>query len=302
MTSGTQLTLRGGGEVPSGPAVASLGAVTVPADATEPPIPEPAEWHCYRHPDRESGVRCRRCERPICPECMITAPVGFQCPECVKGAPKVRTLRSLRRDPHVTMTLVAVNVLVAVLAIGSTDLTREFALFGPAVAAGEWWRLVTGGFLHAGLLHLGFNMLVLYQLGSLLEPQLGRVRFSVLYLAALLGGSFGALLLAPDVRTVGASGAVYGLMGATVAIMRRRGVDVMQSGLGGLLLVNLLLTFVIPGISIGGHVGGLVAGGIAGALLEATDVADPGRRAAGVLGCVALAALAAVGALAVAGA
>jgi membrane associated rhomboid family serine protease len=266
-----------------GDAVDTLSPVNLRADE---PKADPADWHCYRHPERESGVRCRRCERPICPECMITAPVGFQCPSCVKGAPKVRSLTSLQRDPHVTWTIIAVNVAVFVLAMSRPDIRNDFALFGPAVADGEWWRLFTGGFLHAQFpLHLGFNMLVLYQLGSMLEPQLGRARFLALYAVGLLGGALGALLLSPDVMTVGASGAVYGLLGATVAIMRRRGIDVMQSGLGGLLLVNLFLTFVIPGISVGGHLGGLVAGAAAGGLLEATEGNDHGWRAAGLAAC-----------------
>ena len=236
----------------------------------EVPAAGPDDWHCYRHPDRESGVRCRRCERPICPECMITAPVGFQCPSCVKGAPAVRPLRSLERQPRVTQAIIAINVLVMVVDMGQ-PLTRDFALAGPPVAAGEWWRLVTAGFLHANLFHLFMNMLVLWQLGSLLERPLGPVRYAALYAVSLLGGSFGALLLSPNAFTVGASGAVYGLLGATVVLLRRRGVDVMQTGLGGLLIVNLLFTFLIPGISIGGHLGGLAAGALTGWVLGLTQ-------------------------------
>jgi membrane associated rhomboid family serine protease len=151
--------------------------------------------------------------------------------------------------------------------------------------------------MHFGLIHILFNMLILFQLGSMLEPTLGRARFALLYAAALLGGSFGALLLDPDAFTAGASGAVYGLMGAAFLGMRRRGVDPMQSGLGGLLVINLLLTFVIPGISIGGHLGGLLAGGAAGAALFATEGADAGRRALGGAAAAAVAAVATFGAL-----
>lgn len=260
-------------------------------------------WHCYRHPGRESGVRCRRCEQPICPDCMINAPVGFQCPSCVAQAPRVHTMRSLAPKPIVTLALVAVSVALFVpsLAAGggidgaSSELIARLALFGPAVAAGEWWRLVTSGFLHFGLIHLGFNMVLLYQLGSMLEPALGRVRFAALYATALLAGSFGALLLQPDARTAGASGAVYGLMGAAFIGMRRRGIDPMQSGIGGLLLINLLLTFAIPGISIGGHLGGLAGGAVAATVLFATEGPDAVRRVAGVAGCAALATAAVVG-------
>jgi membrane associated rhomboid family serine protease len=250
----------------------------------DPDRPEARPEHpgfgvCYRHPDRESGGRCARCSRPICPSCMITASVGFQCPECVKGAPQVRTLRSLHRDPHVTWALLAVNVAVYLPSLGGgqmlsrrgNPLAVDYALFGPAVAAGEWWRLVTSGFLHYGLVHIGFNMLILYMLGQMLEPALGRVRFAGIYLAALLAGSAGALLLSHGALTAGASGAVYGLMGAALMGQRRRGIDVMQSGLGGLLVINLLFTFAIPGISIGGHLGGLVGGAAAGGAVFALE-------------------------------
>ena len=260
-------------------------------------------WHCYRHPGRESGVRCRRCEQPICPDCMISAPVGFQCPRCVAQAPPVRTMSSLATRPRITVALIAVSVALFVpsLAAGGgfdsagPDLVGRLALHGPDVADGEWWRLVTSGFLHFGLIHLGFNMVLLYQLGSMLEPALGPVRFAALYATALLTGSFGALLLQPGARTAGASGAVFGLMAAAFLGMRRRGIDPMQSGIGGLLGINLLLTFVIPGISIGGHLGGLAGGAAAAAVLFATEEADHRGRAAGVAGAAALAAAAVIG-------
>ena len=144
------------------------------------------------------------------------------------------------------------------------DLQGRLALFGPAVAGGEWWRLATSGFVHYGLMHLAFNMVVLYQFGGMLEPALGRTRFVALYLAALLSGSFGALLLAPQAFTAGASGAAFGLVGAAAVGLRLRGADVWQAGVGPLLLINLVFTFLIPGISIGGHVGGLAGGAAVG--------------------------------------
>ena len=237
---------------------------------------------------------------------MITEPVGFQCRECVKGAPAVRTMRSLRRDPYVTYVLIAISVVLflptmgggGALRRGGGDLARDLALNGPAVADGDWWRLVTSGFLHFGLLHLGFNMFLLWQLGSMLEPQLGRVRFALLYAVALLAGSLGVLLAAPNALTAGASGAVFGLMGAAFVGQRRRGVDPMQSGIGGLLVMNLLLTFAIPGISIGGHLGGLVGGSIAGAVLLADG--DRTARLVGTAICAALLAGIVVAALGVA--
>jgi membrane associated rhomboid family serine protease len=229
---------------------------------------------------------------------MITAPVGFQCPACVKAAPAVQPLRSLVAKPVLTLALIALNVALFVPTLaGGSDLIEQLAVDGPDVAAGEWWRLVTSGFTHFSLIHIGFNMMILYQLGTMLEPALGRVRYALLYAAALLGGSFGALLLSPDAFTAGASGAVFGLMAAAFLGMRRRGVDPMQSGIGGLLVINLLLTFLIPGISIGGHLGGLLAGGAAGAALFATDGPDPGRRTLGAVAAGAVAALAVAGSL-----
>jgi len=246
---------------------------------------------------------------------MITAPVGFQCPSCVKGGPQVRTLRSLVTPPRLTQAIIAVNVAVAVLALvqaaadgrtpslfrGGNALAGDFALNGGAVAAGEWWRLVTSGFLHFGLLHLGFNMFILLQLGTMLEPALGRVRLGALYVAALLGGSLGVMLLQPDGLTAGASGAVFGLMGAAIVGMKARGADPMASGLPMLLGINLLITFAIPGVSIGGHLGGLVAGTAAGALLFRTDRQGKGQEAAGLVAVVALAVVCAVASIVLAG-
>lgn len=249
---------------------------------TQPETSDELAWHCYRHPDREAGVRCRRCDRAICPDCMISAPVGFQCRSCVKGAPAVRTMRSLRRDPHVTFVLIAINVAVF---LGGQQQEGDLGLFGPAVADGDWWRIVTSAFVHFDLLHVGFNMVLLWWLGNLLEPSIGRVRFGLVYVVSLFAGSLGVLLLSPNDLTGGASGAVFGLMGAAVVLMRQRGIDPMQSGLGGLLLINLLLTFARPGISIGGHVGGLAGGLLAGAIVASTD----GQRAQQWLGAAACA-------------
>jgi membrane associated rhomboid family serine protease len=163
-------------------------------------------------------------------------------------------------------------------------LAGDYALFGPAVAAGDWYRLITAGFLHYGLFHVGMNMLILYQLGQLLEPSLGRVRYAALYMAALIGGSVGALVVSPNSLTAGASGAVFGLMGAAAVAMRRRGINVMQTSIGSLLVINLVITFAIRGISIGGHLGGLAAGVVGGLLLHATEDQPPlGVAAVGAL-------------------
>lgn len=237
---------------------------------------ESESWGCYRHPMDEAGVKCTRCDRPICPRCMITAPVGFQCPECVKGAPPVRNMRQIQvaaGQAHVTTALVAINAAVFVLGLagGGNELIADFALNGPAVAQGDWYRLITAGFLHFNLIHVGFNMLILYRLGQMLEPAFGRLRFGLLYATALIGGSVGALILSPNAYTAGASGAVFGLMGAAAVALRQRGINIMQSSIGGLLVMNLVLTFAIRGISIGGHLGGLAAGVVAGFVLERAD-------------------------------
>jgi membrane associated rhomboid family serine protease len=213
---------------------------------------------------------------------MRQASVGFHCPECTKqGAQKVVRPAQLLR-PIVTQILVAVNLGIFLLGIGAGLQTRDQVIydggligsaFNPVtqewigVAYGEAYRLVTSGFLHANLMHVAFNMWILYRLGQLLEPALGRARFVLVYFVSLLGGSFGVLLLDPNRFTVGASGAVFGVMGAAVAVFRARGINIMDSGLGMTIMLNLGLTFLVPGISIGGHVGGLVTGYVAGELL-----------------------------------
>jgi len=214
---------------------------------------------------------------------MTQASVGFQCPECVSsGAARSRTLRL--RDvgpgrPIATQVLIAINVVafVAMAISGGSvwgaqgEVYERGVLWGPFVWAGDWWRVVTGGFLHAGVLHLGMNMLMLWILGQMLEPVLGRARFVTLYAACLMAGSFGVLLISPNSPTIGASGAVFGLMGAAIVAQRSAGIDVWRNGIGGLVVVNLLLTFAVPGISVGGHVGGLVGGVAVGAIVLALD-------------------------------
>ncbi len=262
---------------------------------------------CYRHPDRETGVSCSNCGRPICPDCMTPTVVGMRCPECAQQKTEVRTMRDLTSSPELTYAIIGINV-VAFLAEmatgtglrGGGTVFFEGALHGPSVADGDLWRIVTGGFLHAGLLHIAFNMYFLWFLGNLLEPAIGKARFALLYAVSLLGGSFGALLLNPDSYTVGASGAVFGLLAAAILAARARGLDPLQSSLGMTLLLNLGITFLIPGISIGGHIGGLLAGGLAGYLLF--EVAERRRTAQlpVIVGCVALGGVLAVAAFVVA--
>jgi membrane associated rhomboid family serine protease len=216
---------------------------------------------------------------------MTSTPVGMRCPECSRQKTKVRTAATMTSEPQLTYVLIAINVIAFLAQVSSGggldgrsgSVYEHGALYGPLVADGDWWRIVTAGFLHAGLLHIAFNMYFLYFLGTLLEPAIGKVRFAVIYFVSLLGGSLGALLVSPDAVTVGASGAVFGLMGAAILAMRARGIDPMQSGLGMTLLLNLGITFLLPGISIGGHLGGLGAGFVAGYLLF--EVAERNRNA-----------------------
>lgn len=259
---------------------------------------------CYRHPDRETGVSCSNCERPICPDCMTPTPVGMRCPECSRDTTKVKTIQSVSRgsEPRVTYVLIALCV-IAFLASGrfgvadggGSRLFDDLALLGQGsfdgiklvgVAEGEYWRLISGGFLHGGFLHIAFNMYLLFILGQMLESALGSVRFTLLYFASLLAGSAGALLVTPNALTVGASGAVFGLMGATFLEMRARGADPMAGGvfgsIGGLILINLAFSFVLSGISIGGHIGGLIGGAlVALAYQQAERLRQPALAYAG---------------------
>jgi membrane associated rhomboid family serine protease len=241
---------------------------------------------CYRHPDRETGIRCTRCERPICPECMVNASVGFQCPECVRsgsgtghapGAALPRTLAggTVTADPRlVTKILLVVNLAVFVAVQARRPLLSDLYLvsawppapFMPTegVAGGEWYRLVTSVFTHDELWHIGFNMLSLWWLGGPLEAALGRARYLALYLVSGLAGSALAYLLAsPTTATLGASGAIFGLFGATAVLMRRLNQDMRP--IIALLVINLIFTF-SPGFNISwqAHIGGLVAGVVIG--------------------------------------
>ena len=210
--------------------------------------------------------------------------MGAHCFECVKAAGPSEQPRTPPRTggwaavPPVTKAIIVINVAVFVLIVASAGnlsgeggrLQGDLALFGPDIRYGEWWqlyRLVSSGFLHFGPVHILFNLVILYRFGELLEPALGPVRFAGLYLASLLCGSFGALAMSPHAFTGGASGAVFGLVAAAAIGLHQRGINVWQSGVGGLIVVNLVLTFILPGISIGGHLGGMVGGFLVGAFM-----------------------------------
>jgi membrane associated rhomboid family serine protease len=238
--------------------------------------------YCYRHPDRETGVSCSECGRGICPDCMVFAPVGIRCPDhagVAQGAARVST--GVRRAAYegsgalVTKALIALNVLVYLinLAQGSSfgqtsgSLFEKGALFisvpffPGGLADGQWWRLLTAAFLHGSIIHLGFNMFVLWFIGAPVEQAIGRGRFLALYIVSGLAGSAGALLFDPHAITVGASGAIFGILGAALVLEWQRNLVLGGQALG-LIVVNLVLTFAIPNISIGGHIGGLAGGAL----------------------------------------
>jgi membrane associated rhomboid family serine protease len=232
---------------------------------------------CYRHHDHTAAVACQRCERPICASCMAPASVGFHCPECARaGAQKVipaRTLMNRRARPPVTTALIVINV-IAFVVQQSTDrsgagfsLSNWGTLYGPAVRDGEWWRIVTSGFLHGSLIHLGFNMYALWIFGPNLERMLGPVRFGLAYLAGLLGGGMAVVAFSFNEPTLGASGAVLGLAGALAAALWAQGIKPTQTSLGGIFLINLALPLFMPQISFWGHFGGIASGFAAGWLL-----------------------------------
>lgn len=221
---------------------------------------------CYRHPSRETYVRCTRCDRYICPDCMRSAAVGHQCVECVRaGGKTVRAARTVfggrvSTTPVVTYTLIAINVVVFLLQSADRTIESRYALAAGAVAGnGQYERLLTAAFMHHGITHLLFNMWALYVVGPPLEQWLGRARFIALYGLSAIGGSVLVYLFAdPRTLTLGASGAVFGLFGAMFVVARRLNYDV--RGIALLIVLNLVITFTFPGISWQGHVGGLVTG------------------------------------------
>ncbi|GAB2910268.1 rhomboid family intramembrane serine protease [Rhodococcus aerolatus] len=240
---------------------------------------------CFRHPDRPTGLRCTRCGRPACPECLREASVGFHCVACVaEGRAQSRTavnalgtpLQQGSADPRATYGLIGANVLVFVLSVlaAGGNVTANYAsqVFGRLslapilVAEGSWWQVVTSGFLHYGPLHLAVNMLALWVLGRDLEAALGWARYLGVYAVSLLGGSASVMLFEnPLAATVGASGAVFGLMGAIAVVLLklRRSPRPVLTIIG----LNVVISFVVPGISLFAHLGGLVTGALAAAAI-----------------------------------
>jgi membrane associated rhomboid family serine protease len=213
---------------------------------------------------------------------MTPTPVGMRCPECARERTKVKTMRGRSRSSAVTITqvLVAVNVLVflaetatgtplgGVSQSGVGTLYEKGALFGPFITSyHQYYRLLTAGFLHDGILHIAFNMWFLYIMGPMLENAVGRLNYVFVYFASLLAGSFGALLFAPQIPSVGASGALFGILGALIVVAYYRRISIWQSGLGLILVINIVFSLTVADVSIGAHLGGLVGGAICGWLI-----------------------------------
>lgn len=236
---------------------------------------------CTWHPDRQTALHCTRCGRPACPDCLTPASVGFQCRACVaEGRSTQRAPRTVSGAPHgqqpkVTIGLIVINIAVFVITAvqaGGTDSLGQSSWFNggvlvpAAVADGDWWRLLTSGFLHLSITHIGLNMLSLYFVGLPLERVMGRWRFLSIYVLSLLGGSVAVMVFAgPTSGAVGASGAIFGLMGALVPVWLRFHYDLRPLMI--VVVINLAITFVVAGISWQAHIGGLVVGGIAGAAM-----------------------------------
>jgi len=283
---------------------------------------EPVEpLRCYRHPDRETLVSCTECGRGICPDCMTFTPVGIRCPDHATqsgkrkaAAVQVRMQRSaVVSDPAiVTKVLIALNVLVFLINLAqgaslngnSGSLYEKWVLIAKGidshgqfigVAEGDYWRLLTAAFLHGGIIHLALNMLFLFIVGTPVEAALGRWRYLSVYVVTALSASAGALLLSPLVPTVGASGALYGILGVAV-VMERQGFHVLGGSALGLVVINFALTLAVPGISLGGHLGGFVGGVLCGLILSnfGRGHAAYGRLTAGVVAGIAAVGVASV--------
>ena len=232
---------------------------------------------CTYHTDRETNVRCSRCEKYICTDCMRPASIGYQCPECSSDStPVIREISKNSFIPNqennqVTklLSITLISIYVAQFVLGDI-LISNFALFAPSISTGQWWRLITAGFLHGSILHLLFNVYILWVLGSQLESILGKAKFVVIYFVSLIGGSIASFLFSPfGTYSIGASGAIFGLMGAMLVVGRKKRLDISQVAV--LVVLNVVIGFVLSGIDWRAHLGGLAAGSlIAWFLLNAT--------------------------------
>ena len=245
--------------------------------------PAQPDRYCYRHPNRPTQISCVRCDRPICPDCMRPASVGFQCPACVaEGQASIRRPKrttaarvTVAKLGPVTATLIGLNVLAFLVTVATaggqimgnfnSPIFLELSTNPVLVANGEWWRVLSGAFLHFGLTHLAVNMLSLYILGRDLEAYLGSAKYAAIYFLSAIGGAVAVLFFAvPFADVAGASGAIFGLLGATGVALYQRKANLRS--LFAILAINVVISF-LPGISLAAHAGGLLVGAVAGAIV-----------------------------------
>lgn len=263
---------------------------------TESPQTRSANF-CYRHPDRQSWILCQRCGRTICPECQTQAAVGVHCPECMRetraSAPRQRRPigRMLRpaatsTRPAATWSIIGLTVAVFLLQQLTNDYVTQLFTYYPVFTPWMPWTMLTAVLVHAGIVHIALNMLSLFVLGPPLEQLLGRIRFVALYVIAGFGGSVAVLWLSPQGGVLGASGAIFGLLGALFVIQRGLGANSAQ--LVMVLVLNLAIGFFLPGVSWQAHVGGLIAGGLVAFVYMRTRRRDQRMLQVGLLAAVVL--------------
>ena len=245
----------------------------------------PLEPVCVNHSNQVTYVRCSRCENYICTDCMRSASIGYQCPSCASDStPVIKGINRNRFIPNQKNTQVTkfLSILLIVIflfqELTGTLLVKSFALFAPLVTSGEWWRLITAGFLHGSIIHLLFNVYILWVLGSQLENIVGKAKFILIYFGSLLGGSLASYLFSPfGSYSIGASGAIFGLMGAMLIVGRKRNLDISQ--ITTLVVINVVIGFVLSGIDWRAHLGGLAAGAfITWVLINATSLKGKNQR------------------------
>ena len=240
---------------------------------------------CKKHQSSDTNVRCSRCEDFICTNCMVPASIGYQCPSCASDStPVIKGINRTRFIPSQKNTLVTKLISISLLVvyvfqflIGDV-LIANFALFAPSVTNGQWWLLITAGFLHGSIIHLLFNIYILRVLGSQLENIVGKTKFIIIYFGSLLGGSLASYLFSPfGSYSIGASGAIFGLMGAMLVVGRKRNLDISQ--ITTLVVINVVIGFVLSGIDWRAHLGGLAAGAfITWFLINATSLKGKNQR------------------------
>jgi len=241
--------------------------------------------YCNYHSEKETNVKCSRCEKYICVDCMRSASIGYQCPACasdstpvIKGINRNRFIPNQKNTPVTKFLSISLIAIFLLQELTGTLLVKSFALFAPLVTSGEWWRLISAGFLHGSIIHLLFNVYILWVIGSQLESMVGNIKFIIIYFVSLLGGSVASYLFSPfGSYSIGASGAIFGLMGAMLVVGRKRNLDISQ--ITTLVAINVVIGFVLSGIDWRAHLGGLAAGSfITWVLLNATSLKEKNQR------------------------